>query len=927
MGLCSCKCKRKKRETSDGPSDDSFTTYEKYTSDGTSETSTQSNSRSPIEVGASPLDILIFKALNIFSMVVESTTDRPHSLQELHSLADQDSGWLSVINAMIRAIPSDHPHGPALMAIVLEDCPLPAKETVIMITELLPLASKKALKIFQQRNLCIILGFLAEKLPGPISVALLSGGTLDYLIENLINQKDINIILYSLIALEKFAIASENKLTINEKFNSLQEHPIEKYEPFWFAPGCIQKEIGFCAQWAMDNIFNKEGRNYTFETLGESNIKVILNANDSSEYLKISADGLSARNDRSTFESIRCTYEVNEGIYYYEATLITSGVMQIGWATKESKFLNHEGYGIGDDEFSISYDGCRRLTWFKAGSQPHGHSPWKSGDVLGCLINLKDHQIVFALNGSPLPPFRQVFAFAKSGFFAAASFMVFQQCQFNFGHMPFRFPPKNCKYKTFNESIDIQNEAKIILPRHLQAKLFSEYNSKDDCCTICYDNTASIMLHPCRHTGLCRRCVAMITSCPMCRSNIVSYKELTEKDSTWERFRARGGAGVLHEDGGVRSSTIGRWLDYREGVSESILDWLVVKSATIRHVARPPGRGVIHHRSGDLTTRKGCLSPSQTSLVLVGPGHPPQVRWLDYRKGISVSGSVLPRLKVASGSISTPRNHQRYGHLVRALGRTANGAKLPSEGLQLNASKSESLIWIATILSCPRYFAVRIAGSLDRSSEAQLSSDLPEPSSPGEPFQDESQQNPVSEADEGEELFGENLEADYRAIPALDAYDPAALDDSEYSMLSERDRQAAEDEMRARDREEGRETGRMRHTLIYEESDEEDFRPTRRRNLAERAAHGEEVQDVDMVESIDNLEQMRGHSVREWVTLLGPRTEIRNRFKNFLRTFVNSQGQNLYREKISQMCEGKTETEVLKFIMLVHSVKGPNPDP
>ncbi|UYV80938.1 hypothetical protein LAZ67_19002227, partial [Cordylochernes scorpioides] len=48
--------------------------------------------------------------------------------------------------------------------------------------------------------------------------------------------------------------------------------------------------------------------------------------------------------------------------------------------------------------------------------------------------------------------------------------------------------------------------------------------------------------------------------------------------SAWERFRARGGAGALHEDGGVRSSTIGQWLDYREGVSESILDWLVVKN-------------------------------------------------------------------------------------------------------------------------------------------------------------------------------------------------------------------------------------------------------------------------------------------------------------------------------------------------------------
>ncbi|UYV75110.1 K02A2.6-like [Cordylochernes scorpioides] len=35
--------------------------------------------------------------------------------------------------------------------------------------------------------------------------------------------------------------------------------------------------------------------------------------------------------------------------------------------------------------------------------------------------------------------------------------------------------------------------------------------------------------------------------------------------SAWERFRARGGAGALHEDGGARSSAIGRWLDYRKG--------------------------------------------------------------------------------------------------------------------------------------------------------------------------------------------------------------------------------------------------------------------------------------------------------------------------------------------------------------------------
>ena len=29
------------------------------------------------------------------------------------------------------------------------------------------------------------------------------------------------------------------------------------------------------------------------------------------------------------------------GVWYYEVTILTAGVMQIGWATKDSKFLNH----------------------------------------------------------------------------------------------------------------------------------------------------------------------------------------------------------------------------------------------------------------------------------------------------------------------------------------------------------------------------------------------------------------------------------------------------------------------------------------------------------------------------------------------------------------------------------------------------------
>lgn len=53
-----------------------------------------------------------------------------------------------------------------------------------------------------------------------------------------------------------------------------------------------------------------------------------------------------------------------------------------------------------------------------------------------------------------------------------------------------------------------------------------------------------------------------------------------------------------------------------------------------------------------------------------------------------------------------------------------------------------------------------------------------------------------------------------------------------------------------------------------------------------------------MIESIENLEDMKGYLVREWVFMLGFKIEIKNRFKNFLRIYVDIKGYNVYREKI-----------------------------
>ncbi|XP_055694827.1 DNA replication licensing factor Mcm2 [Lutzomyia longipalpis] len=168
------------------------------------------------------------------------------------------------------------------------------------------------------------------------------------------------------------------------------------------------------------------------------------------------------------------------------------------------------------------------------------------------------------------------------------------------------------------------------------------------------------------------------------------------------------------------------------------------------------------------------------------------------------------------------------------------------------------------------------------------------------------------EEEEGEELFGDGMENDYRPIPELDRYEGADLDDEDaYSVISAADRRAAEEEMRRRDRALG--IVRDDRDLLYDRSDDEDDIPRAKRRAAEKAAMGGELEDEEMVESIENLEDTKGHSTKEWVSMLAPRTEITNRFKNFLRTFVDEGGHLKYRERIRRMCEQNQSSFVVSY--------------
>ncbi|KAK7804491.1 hypothetical protein U0070_022109 [Myodes glareolus] len=454
------------------------------------------------------VDGLVLDTLAVIRTLVDNDQEPPYSMITLHEMAETDEGWLDVVQSLIRVIPLEDPLGPAVITLLLDECPLPTKDALQKLTEILNLNGEVACQDSghpaKHRNTSAVLGCLAEKLAGPASIGLLSPGILEYLLQCLKLQSHPTVMLFALIALEKFAQTSENKLTISES--------------------SISDRLVTLELWADDPDYLKllkEGRQLTYEKVDLNNIRAMLNSNDVSEYLKISPHGLEARCDASSFESVRCTFCVDTGVWYYEVTVITSGVMQIGWATRDSKFLNHEGYGIGDDEYSCAYDGCRQLIWYNARSKPHVHPCWKEGDTVGFLLDLNEKQMIFFLNGNQLPPEKQVFSSTVSGFFAAASFMSYQQCEFNFGAKPFKYPP-SMKFSTFNDYAFLTAEEKIILPRHRRLALLKQVSIRENCCSLCCDEVADTQLKPCGHSDLCMDCALQLETCPLCRKEIVS---------------------------------------------------------------------------------------------------------------------------------------------------------------------------------------------------------------------------------------------------------------------------------------------------------------------------------------------------------------------------------------------------------------------
>ncbi|CAN0912047.1 E3 ubiquitin-protein ligase RKP [Linum grandiflorum] len=140
------------------------------------------------------------------------------------------------------------------------------------------------------------------------------------------------------------------------------------------------------------------------------------------------------------FSSIRANVRVWKGKWMYEVVLETSGVQQLGWATRSCPFTDHKGVGDADDSFA--FDGKRVSKW-NIDAEPYGQS-WVVGDVIGCCIDMDLDEILFYRNGVSLGvAFHGIRKMGPAfGYYPAISLSQGERCELNFGARPFKYPIK-----------------------------------------------------------------------------------------------------------------------------------------------------------------------------------------------------------------------------------------------------------------------------------------------------------------------------------------------------------------------------------------------------------------------------------------------------------------------------------------------------
>jgi len=165
-------------------------------------------------------------------------------------------------------------------------------------------------------------------------------------------------------------------------------------------------------------------------------------------YLRVNeVDVLTAATNFPTFLPDEGVLGVTSGKWYYEVKILTVGIAQIGWTNKNGFKANESvGLGVGDDLYSFSYDGSRKVKFYNAQQTVYGKQ-FRSGDIVGALLDLDFKYLSFSLNGENFGIAFSIIECGLKGIVPGITLKNGTKIEYNFGAGAFSFKPY--EYKAF----------------------------------------------------------------------------------------------------------------------------------------------------------------------------------------------------------------------------------------------------------------------------------------------------------------------------------------------------------------------------------------------------------------------------------------------------------------------------------------------
>ena len=62
-----------------------------------------------------------------YALCVCSEQEPPWTMIQLQRRAESEHGWIEVVHALVTVIPGDDPLGPAVITLIIDECPLPTR--------------------------------------------------------------------------------------------------------------------------------------------------------------------------------------------------------------------------------------------------------------------------------------------------------------------------------------------------------------------------------------------------------------------------------------------------------------------------------------------------------------------------------------------------------------------------------------------------------------------------------------------------------------------------------------------------------------------------------------------------------------------------------------------------------------------------------